>query len=606
MCGIAGYIGTKQIEKYKIRNTLKLMINRGPDNQNWHKVVKENFNIFLLHSRLSIIDLDNRSNQPFIYEKYIIVFNGEIYNFVEIRKKLLRLGYQFSTNSDTEVLLMAYIEYGENCVNYFNGMWSFAIWDGIKENLFLSRDRFGEKPLYYLKNSSGIYFGSEVKFIQALISKKLLLNYRYLNRYLIYGYKYLHKNSETFFEGLSRLDSSTNMIISKDNQKKYKYWEPKIEQNLNMSYGDALEGTKQYLFESIKLRLRSDVPLAFCLSGGVDSSSLVSIARKYFNHEVVTFSIIDNDKRYNELDNITETIKKLDCKHYLIELDYNQILSKLENLVTYHDAPISTISYLIHSLLSEKIKEKGFKVSISGTSADELFTGYYDHFNLHLYEMRNFESFNSHLKYWEDFISPSIRNPFLKDPFLYIKNPLFRKHNHLNSEVFSSFLYKNFEIDMIDEVYTKSLLRNRMLNELLHEATPVLLNEDDLNSMMNSIENRSPFLDVNLVEFAQSIPTHHLIKKGFSKYILRDSVKNILNDKVRLDRRKKGFNASIKSLINFDDKASFDYFLSDSPIFEIIRKDKIEFLLKKHSLKNSYNKFLFNFLNSKIFIEKFS
>ena len=145
-----------------------------------------------------------------------------------------------------------------------------------------------------------------------------------------------------------------------------------------------------------------------------------------------------------------------------------------------------------------------------------------------------------------------------------------------------------------------------MLNELLHEATPVLLNEDDLNSMMNSIENRSPFLDVNLVEFAQSIPTHHLIKKGFSKYILRDSVKNILNDKVRLDRRKKGFNASIKSLINFDDKASFDYFLSDSPIFEIIRKDKIEFLLKKHSLKNSYNKFLFNFLNSKIFIEKFS
>ena len=119
MCGIAGYIGTKQIEKYKIRNTLKLMINRGPDNQNWHKVVKENFNIFLLHSRLSIIDLDNRSNQPFIYEKYIIVFNGEIYNFVEIRKQLLRLGYKFSTNSDTEVLLMAYIEYGEMSeINY--------------------------------------------------------------------------------------------------------------------------------------------------------------------------------------------------------------------------------------------------------------------------------------------------------------------------------------------------------------------------------------------------------------------------------------------------------------------------------------------------------
>ena len=145
-----------------------------------------------------------------------------------------------------------------------------------------------------------------------------------------------------------------------------------------------------------------------------------------------------------------------------------------------------------------------------------------------------------------------------------------------------------------------------MLNELFHEATPVILNEDDLNSMMNSIENRSPFLDINLVEFAQSIPSHHLIKKGYSKYILRESVKNILNDKVRLDRRKKGFNASIHSLINFDDKTSQDYFLSDSPIFEIVKRNEIELILKKKSLKNSYNKFLFNFINSKIFIEEFS
>ena len=331
---------------------------------------------------------------------------AEIYNFIEIRKNLLKLGYKFSTNSDTEVLLKAYIEYGEDCVDYFNGMWSFAIWDGYKEKIFLSRDRFGEKPLYYFEDKGGVYFGSEVKFIRTLLSKKLLINYQYLNRYLVYGYKYLFNNDETFFKGLSRLNSATNMIISKDNLKKYKYWKPKIEQDLNMSYDDALEGTKHHLFESVKLRLRSDVPLAFCLSGGVDSSSLVSIAKNHFNQEVVTFSIIDNDKRYNELDNITETVKELECEHFLIELNYNQILSKLENLIGYHDAPISTISYLIHSLLSEQIKSRGFKVSISGTSADEIFTGYYDHFNLHLYEMRNHESFKSHLKNWEEFIFP--------------------------------------------------------------------------------------------------------------------------------------------------------------------------------------------------------
>ena len=144
-----------------------------------------------------------------------------------------------------------------------------------------------------------------------------------------------------------------------------------------------------------------------------------------------------------------------------------------------------------------------------------------------------------------------------------------------------------------------------MLNELLHEATPVLLNQDDLNSMKNSIENRSPFLDVNLVEFAYSIPSHHLINKGYSKYILRDAVKNILNDKVRLDRRKKGFNASIHSIIDFSDKNSRDYFLSDSPIFDIVRKNKIKNLLNKKWHENSHSKFLFNFMNSKIFIEKF-
>tara|TARA_X000000950_G_scaffold288227_1_gene404008 strand:+ start:11098 stop:12918 length:1821 start_codon:yes stop_codon:yes gene_type:complete len=606
MCGIAGYIGKKYIEENSIRSTLKLMINRGPDNQSWQKVEKENFNIFLLHSRLSIIDLDNRSNQPFKFEKYIIVYNGEIYNFIEIRKNLLRLGYKFSTNSDTEVLLKAYIEYGEDCVDYFNGMWSFAIWDGYKEKIFLSRDRFGEKPLYYFEDKGGVYFGSEVKFIQTLLSKKLLINYQYLNRYLVYGYKYLYNNDETFFKGLSRLNSATNMIISRDNLKKYKYWKPKIKQDLNMSYRDALEGTKHHLFESVKLRLRSDVPLAFCLSGGVDSSSLVSIAKNHLNQEVVTFSIIDKDKRYNELDNITETIKELDCEHFLIELNYDQILSKLQKLIGYHGAPISTISYLIHSLLSEQIKSRGFKVSISGTSADEIFTGYYDHFNLHLYEMRNHQSFKSHLKNWEEFIFPIIRNPYLKNPRLYFEDQSVRNHNHLNSEVFSSFLYQNYKFDFNEPVYSESLLRNRMLNELLHEATPVLLNQDDLNSMKNSIENRSPFLDVNLVEFAYSIPNHHLINKGYSKYILRDAVKNILNDKVRLDRRKKGFNASIHSIIDFSDKSSCEYFLSDSPIFDIVRKDKIEKLFNKKWHENSYSKFLFNFMNSKIFIEKFS
>ena len=218
--------------------------------------------------------------------------------------------------------------------------------------------------------------------------------------------------------------------------------------------------------------------------------------------------------------------------------------------------------------------------------------------------MRNHQSFKSHLKTGKNLFS-IYKKPLFKNPRLYFEDQSVRHHNHLNSEIFSSFLYQNFKFDFNEPVYSESLLRNRMLNELLHEATPVLLNQDDLNSMKNSIENRSPFLDVNLVEFAYSIPSHHLINKGYSKYILRDAVKNIINDKVRLDRRKKGFNASIHSIIDFSDKNSRDYFLSDSPIFDIVRKDKIKNLLNKKWYENSYSKFLFNFINSKIFIEKF-
>ena len=606
MCGIAGYLGKRTLDRRIIRRTLDLMKNRGPDNQECLTIDKDDFNVFLFHSRLAIIDLDGRSNQPFSIEGYSIIFNGEIYNYIELRHKLLKLGHSFVTNSDTEVLIKAYIEYGEDCVKYFNGMWAFAIWDDRLNRIFISRDRFGEKPLYYYLGKGGIYFGSEVKFIRSLINEALTINYEYLSRYLVYGYKFLNNNdNNTYFKKIIKLENSTNLIYENNNLRKEKYWFPKIKEDSNMSFDEAVEGSKHYLLESMRLRLQSDVPIAFCLSGGVDSSSLASISKFCFNHDVVTFSIIDEDKRYNELDNIKATIKDLNCNHFLINLNYTNMISRLKNLIHYHDAPISTISYLIHSMLSEKINENGFKVSISGTSADEIFTGYYDHFNLYFYDTKNNQSLKDNLKIWEKYILPYIRNPYLKNPKLYFKNQKIRKHIHLNSEVFLRFLKDHYSFINNEVNYTKSLLRNRMLNELMHEITPVILHEDDLNSMMYSIENRSPFLDVNLVEFSHSIPTKHFIRKGYSKYILRKSVKNILNEKVRLDRKKVGFNASIHSVFNFDDKIFLDYIFADSPIFEIIKKEKVKSLIKKNNFKNSESKFIFNFINSKIFLESF-
>jgi asparagine synthase (glutamine-hydrolysing) len=358
------------------------------------------------------------------------------------------------------------------------------------------------------------------------------------------------------------------------------------------------------LFDAIKIRLRADVPLAFCLSGGIDSSAIVSIASKCHDYDVATFSIIDTDERYNERDNMQATIDALGCKHTLIDIDREGFIERLTKLIEYHDAPIYTISYYIHSILSESISEQGYKVVCSGTGADELVTGYYDHFNLYLYEMRHHCDYQKYLHDWQQNTGKFVRNPYLQNPRLYFDNSEFRDHLYLNNDVFRQFLKIDFNEEFFEEDYDRSLLRNRMLNELFHEVIPVVLHEDDLNSMMYSIENRSPYLDSRLFDFAYSIPVEYLVQDGYAKFILREAVKGILNEKVRMDRRKVGFNASINSLFDFAKKENRELLLDDSKVSAIIDRNRIEQLLQQEGpLPNSQSKFLFNLINAKIFLE---
>ena len=206
-----------------------------------------------------------------------------------------------------------------------------------------------------------------------------------------------------------------------------------------MSLEDAIEGTRAKLLESVRLRLRADVPLAFCLSGGVDSAAIVSIAAKEFGANVTTFSIVDDDERYDERENILSTVQDLDCEHHLISASQEKPLERLINLIDYHDAPIATISYFVHSMISEAIDQGGFRVSFSGTSADELFTGYYDHFILHLNEVRNDQNYDQYLNDWSKNIGNFIRNSDLKNPNLYFENPNFRKHIFDGSDELEGF-----------------------------------------------------------------------------------------------------------------------------------------------------------------------
>ena len=605
MCGISGYIGKKRIKEQTIHKTLSLMKNRGPDYQDYRYIENNEIRIYLLHSRLSIIDLDERANQPYTLDNCTLIFNGEIYNYVELKEDLEKQGIRCETASDTEVLLRYYILYGEDCVNYFEGMWAFAVYDEGNRKLFLSRDRFAEKPLYYCQTEDGYYFGSEIKFIKLLRGESLGVNQRHLLRYLVQGYKSLYKTNETFFNDIREIKYATNLVVNPDLEiRSYRYWEPSCEIDEKMTLDDAVQGTRQRLLESVRLRLRSDVPLAFCLSGGVDSASIVSIAANVFNYDVSSFSIIDSDERYNEYDNIKATIDHTNCKSTLIELSHANSLSRLQELIEYHDMPVATITYFVHSMLSEQISKNGYRVAFSGTSADELFTGYYDHFLLYLNAVNDNPKHAEYLKDWNDNIQQYVRNPILRNPNLYRDTPHYREHVYDNSLEFAGLLKVPFDEIFTEECFTENLLRNRMMNELFHEATPLILHEDDLNSMFYSIENRSPYLDSKLFRFAYSIPNEYLIQNGYGKYVLREAMKGILNDKVRLDRQKKGFNASINSLFDFSDRETVAYFLEpESPIFELIDRESVSEMLNLNPAPNHYSKFLFNFINAKMFLE---
>lgn len=607
MCGIAGYIGKNAPDQGKVEQTLNTMERRGPDAHGSDRFAASNAEIVLLHSRLSIIDLDPRSHQPFHDHGVHLVFNGEIYNYVEIKKELESLGHSFLTDSDTEVLIKSYHQWGIDCTKHFEGMWAFALYDEREQRVMLSRDRFAEKPFYLYETEHGIYFASEVKQIKALSGESLTVNSDHILRYVVNGHKSLYKTNDTFYKEIRELPFACNGIISLNQPNEIKeipYWKPQLQER-EMSMEEAIEGTRERLIESVKLRMRSDVPLAFCLSGGVDSASLVSIAAKEFNVTAHTFSIIDKDHRYDEYDNIQATIEDTGCESTKVILEPSeQNIGHLESLVEYHDAPVATISYFVHSFLSQRIAQNGFKISVSGTAADELFTGYYDHFVLHLYETRNHPDFERFKKEWEKYPLQFVRHPDFRKFDLYFNNPDKRDHIYLNNDLFRSMLNTDFHEPFTETKYCSSLLRNRMMNELFNEVVRVILHEDDLNSMKYSLENRSPFLDKGLFEWAYSIPSHLLINEGYNKYILRSAMKGILNDKVRLSREKKGFNASINSIFDFDNPRDRSYFLDDSPIFEYFDRSKMEEMLNKGEYPNSYKKFLFNFINAKIFLEK--
>jgi asparagine synthase (glutamine-hydrolysing) len=608
MCGIAGYIGTRELGPDTVRGCLDLMHRRGPDAAGMHHWSNApGRQVYFLHTRLQIIDLAARSDQPFHAGSTWLTYNGELYNYVELRDELREAGETFTTESDTEVLARALDRWGWCALDRGEGMWAFAAYDERDGSVMLARDRFGEKPLYLLRDETGVYFGSEVKFLAALAGRRLPIDYDHLYRYLVNGYRALYKEPHDFFKGIEAIPPSTVVRFAADGaETRVRYWTPAVEPDEAMTYEAAVEGTRERLLRAVKLRLRADVPLAFCMSGGVDSNSLISIAKRVFDYDVHGFTIMNDDARYNEADMVAHSVRTLGVRHTAVSFSTDAFLDRLATLVAHHDAPVYTITYYVHWLLMSEIAARGYRIAISGTAADEMFTGYYDHHSLYLAAVAGTELFEPALAAWQCSVAPIVRNPHLQNPRLFIESPGFRDHLYLNAPEFASFLRADWAEAFTETEYAPSPLRNRMLNEMFHESVPVILHEDDLNAMYFSIENRSPFLDRALFEFASSIPNRHLVRNGMAKAPLRDALSGIAPEAVIRNPKKVGFNAPIFSLIDPANPATRERLLGDSLIFDHVRRDKIEGMLNEHYLENSASKFLFNFISAKLFLEQFA
>ena len=607
MCGIAGYLGNIKLSREDLAVVAKTLYHRGPDDYGVYVKKCRNKFINLVHTRLKIIDLDNRSNQPFKFGNSVLVFNGEIYNYIEIKNELISLGHIFRTSSDTEVLIHALREWGvEKSLQKFEGMWAFAWFDEIVQKLYIARDRFGEKPLFISESKEGFYFSSEIKGISSLQKRWPEKNLNHLMRYLNQGYKSLYKKKETFFKDVFEFPKGFFAVYDLNgNCKKKSYWKINFEKKNKYSFKENSNNVKELLIESLKLRTRSDVPIAFCLSGGIDSNVLIHLSKKKLNLNVHGFSINSKDKRYSEKDIISKSIEGEDIDCSYVETSNKNFLNQLKNLIIKHDSPVSTISYYAHFMLLKKMKSNGYTVSMSGTGADELFTGYYDHHNFYLaYAKSKKELFFRSLKNWNKFQKKYIRNKNLLDPKIFIENPTFRDHIFQNQNIFKKYFKIKFEEKFSEKKFLRNILKNRMLNELFYESVPVILHEDDHNAMSLSMENRSPFLDKKLFEYSLSIPTEQFIQNGFGKSILRESVKGIVPNTILNQRKKIGFNLSILEVLK-SEKRYKEKLLDNSTIFNFISKREIELLLKKKRYTNSESKFLFNFKNINFFLESF-
>lgn len=542
MCGIYG--STINYNETQVKDKLHRTSYRGPDQMGWKFYEFNSTPLILGHNRLSIIDLDVRSNQPFTYEQRIhVVFNGEIYNFMSIKTDLVSKGYSFSTTSDTEVLCAAYLEYGEHCVDHFNGMFAFVIYDEAKELLFGARDRLGKKPFYYYHNQMDFEFSSQISSIQ-LHHKNLSISEKSIAYYLAWN---AVPDPYTIFNEVKKLlpghTFTFNLNTGKFDSKQYWELDYKTTPNFKGSYEDAKRELSSLLTDAVSCRLFADVPVGVFLSGGVDSSIVSALATKVSATKIKTFSVKFDEKGFDESIYAQQVADHLKTDHHVIECNYKEGIELIENFSKYYDEPFADSSAIPSMLLAKHTKEQ-VTVALSGDGGDEAFIGY-QRYNW----IKNADQIYS--------IPHSIRKiggsilSLLPNDRMKLKADLISYKNinqlYMGSLIGADLSYIKTNLDYMDVSQSKYLEHNhKNLYERVSDFDiKTYLNWDintkiDRASMAFSLEARAPLLDHRIIELARSFPTEFKIKGINQKRILKDVLYDFVPRAI-FDRSKAGF-----------------------------------------------------------------
>jgi asparagine synthase (glutamine-hydrolysing) len=519
---------------------------------------KGTYNLYLGHRRLSILDLSCAGHQPMHHESGTwIVFNGEIYNFIELRDELKKEGYRFATGTDTEVILATYDKWGERCVSRFNGDWAFCIFDPYRQRLFLSRDRYGIKPLYFLKMDGCFAFASELKSLLTLPFVKPSLNLQRASDFL--ALFCLDHTEETFFEGILQLKPGHNLTIDLRNRatRSYPYYAVSFPTELGKyDHRTALkhaENLRDLLFDSVRLRLRADVPIGTCLSGGLDSSTVVAIVAKLLGSDTQsngqkTFTASFPGYSIDESRFARLALEKTGAEGLFIYPSKENCLSDLDAMLTFQDEPFGgSAIYAQWEVMREASRH--VKVVLDGQGGDEVFAGYRDYrlsFLANLVSQKRFLAVLSEV--WcgatNDF-KEAAKEITLMPFFVFGNSWKWRLYQLRYAHLIQS---TKQELGLQPETGQAHMARKftSNANELLYEylatySLPHLLKYEDRNSMAHSIEARVPFTDHRIVDYVFSIPATYKIHRGWSKWLLRLAVKDLLPPEITWRKDKLGF-----------------------------------------------------------------